>query len=146
MNGGIYGKTVVLRKAVKAECWNFVDGSMHELPKGARIRVEHVSDAEKTVVMAVDEKGEAVGMELVRKDGKKQLGYRFVVANVDLAGATGLDVPARTRDVVGEMMAWEQGDLDEKGTVSLFKTLKDEGMLGKLQGCYGRAAAAMGIS
>jgi hypothetical protein len=145
MKDSIYGKTVVLLKAVEAECWNFADGSLHELPEGARIRTEHVSDETHTVVMLVDEKGEAPGVELVRKDGTRQTGYRFVVDNAKLAEATCLDVPRRTRDIVAEMMAWEAGELGEDQTARLFRTLRKDGTLRNLQGCYGREAARLGI-
>lgn len=146
MKNGIYGKTVVLKEPVfEVECWNFTDGSLHVLTSGSRLRVEHVHDETSTVVTLVDEKGGAPGVELVQKDGSKSTGYRFIVENVKLANATGLDMPAKTRNVVAEMMAWEQGELDEEGTLSLFQHLKDEGTLYELQGCYGREARRLGV-
>jgi len=105
-----------------------------------------VSDPTSTVVMLVDEAGNAPGVELVRKDGVTQTGYRFIVDNVKLAKATGLDVPRKTRDVVAEMMAWEQGELDDEKVLSLFRRLKKDGILGGLQGCYGREARRLGIA
>jgi hypothetical protein len=36
------------------------------------------------------------------------------------------------------MIAWEQGDLDDEGTVELFQNLLDTGLAWQLQGCYGR--------
>jgi hypothetical protein len=143
---GIYGKTVVLKEPVfEVECWNFADEARHVLAAGSRLRVEHVNDETSTVVTLVDEKGEAPGVELVLKDGCRRTGYRFVVDNVKLAGATGLAVPARTRDVVAEMMAWENGELDEKKTLGLFRHLKKDGILPGLQGCYGREARRLGL-
>jgi hypothetical protein len=109
------------------------------------VRIEHVSEETSTVVTLVDEKGEAPGVELVRKDGVKQLGYRFIVDNVKLAQATGLEVPRKTRDVVAEMMAWEAGELNEESTQSLFEKLNEDGLLSQLQGCYGRQAHQLGI-
>ena len=146
MKDSIYGKTVVLNEPVfDVECWNFTDKSLHMLTAGSRVRIEHVHDQTSTVVMLVDEIGNAPGVELVRKDGVKQMGYRFIVDNVKLAKVTGLNVPVKTRDVVAEMMAWESGELDEEATVSLFEKLNEDGLLGKLQGCYGRQAHALGI-
>ena len=146
MKDSVYGKTVVLKEPVfNVECWNFTDGSLPTLTAGSLVMIESVSDETSTVVRLVDEAGNAPGVELVRKDGVKQLGYRFIVDNVKLASVTGLNVPVKTRDVVAEMMAWESGELDEDATMSLFEKLNEDGLLGKLQGCYGRQAHALGI-
>lgn len=41
------------------------------------------------------------------------------------------------------MMAWEEGDLSEEGTIILFQSLVDTGLVWKLQGCYVRTAQAL---
>jgi hypothetical protein len=46
-------------------------------------------------------------------------------------------------DEVGAIMAYEQGDLDEEGTVELFQRLVDSGLAYRLQGHYGRTAMAL---
>ena len=46
-------------------------------------------------------------------------------------------------DQLDQMMAWENGDLDEDQTVELFQKLVDSGLAWQLQGCYGRMAAAL---
>jgi hypothetical protein len=46
-------------------------------------------------------------------------------------------------DVIGGIMAWEQGDLDDDQTVELFQHLIDSGLCWQLQGCYGRTAKAL---
>jgi hypothetical protein len=46
-----------------------------------------------------------------------------------------------TNDLVGRIIAFEQGDLDHDEVVELFQELVDTGMAWSLQGCYGRFAA-----
>jgi hypothetical protein len=44
-------------------------------------------------------------------------------------------------DLVGAIMAHEDGSLDKKGTDKLFKHLNKTGMVNQLQGSYGRENA-----
>jgi hypothetical protein len=44
---------------------------------------------------------------------------------------------------VDKIIAYENGDLDEDGTVELFQSLIDSGAAWRLQGSYGRAAEAL---
>jgi hypothetical protein len=46
-------------------------------------------------------------------------------------------------DQLDQMIAWEQGELDEDATTALFQELIDSGLCWRLQGCYGRQAAAL---
>jgi hypothetical protein len=43
-------------------------------------------------------------------------------------------------DQVDKIIAFEQGDLDEEGTIQLFQELIDSGLAWQLQGSYGRMA------
>lgn len=44
---------------------------------------------------------------------------------------------------LGAMIDWENGELDEEGTVKLFQNLVDTGLAWSLQGMYGRQAQRM---
>ena len=51
--------------------------------------------------------------------------------------------PSKPYPTLDAMIAWEQGDLDEDGTIELFQHLISNGMINHLQGCYGRQAKAL---
>ena len=46
-------------------------------------------------------------------------------------------------DQIDAIIAWENGGLDEEGTIELFQNLVNSGLTWQLQGCYGRTAAAL---
>lgn len=46
-------------------------------------------------------------------------------------------------DVVGNIIDFEGGDLDDDGIVVLFQHLVDSGQAWSLQGCYGRMATQL---
>lgn len=46
-------------------------------------------------------------------------------------------------DQVGQIIAFEQGELGGEETIELFQNLIDTGMAWKLQGSYGRIAAQL---
>lgn len=43
-------------------------------------------------------------------------------------------------DYLDQMVDWENGSLDEEGTIELFQALVNNGMAWSLQGMYGRQA------
>lgn len=46
-------------------------------------------------------------------------------------------------DTVDAIMAFESGELDQEATLELFQELVNSGLAWKLQGSYGRTAAAL---
>ena len=46
-------------------------------------------------------------------------------------------------DQVDAIMAFESGELDREGIISLFQDLLDSGLVWKLQGSYGRMARVL---
>lgn len=62
---------------------------------------------------------------------------------VAVAADTRLEGKAKPFDTVGAIMAYEEGELDEEGTIELFQHLLDTGVVWQLQGHYGRAAQSM---
>jgi len=46
-------------------------------------------------------------------------------------------------DLIGEVMRYEEGDIDREDTLRLFQYLVDTGMAWQLQGHYGRTAARL---
>lgn len=48
-----------------------------------------------------------------------------------------------TTDLVGQVIAYENGEMDEDEVVEFFQGLVDSGLAWRLQGSYGRQAAAL---
>lgn len=44
---------------------------------------------------------------------------------------------------IDKIIAYEQGDLDDEGTIELFQELVNSGLAWELQGHYGRTAKAL---
>lgn len=92
-----YGKSVMLRKQIVAECWNFTDETTGTIPEGKTLVINHVYDATHTTCTVIE------GVIC----SNQQRGWRFIVPNAVLAEATGIFVPAKTRDIVGDIIRAE---------------------------------------
>jgi hypothetical protein len=132
-----YGKTAVLKQDIRGvECWNFTDNSKWNLPCGTRIHIDNVQDATHTTVCVIDENGQAPGVPCPNADGSDRIGYRFIINNTTLSQATGIHIPRKTRDIVGEIMAYESGEMIGAQQVKLFRRMKKTGIGRYLQGHY----------
>ena len=141
-----YGQTIILAEPLPGvECWNFTDRSKHTLPTGTRLLIEHVHDTTSTTCMLVDENGKHPGIDLTAPDGSVRRGYRFIISNTDLR-KLGVKVARKTRDIIAEMIAHEQGDLDDHQTRRMLKRLKRDRLLDNLQGHYGREARRLNVA
>jgi hypothetical protein len=70
------------------------------------------------------------------------MGTTIKVAD-DLGMEKGHQEAEKPYDEVSAIMAFENGELDEEGTLELFQHLVDTGLAWRLQGSYGRAAASL---
>lgn len=61
------------------------------------------------------------------------------------ATALSARAPSRSYDVVDCMMRWEEGEMGPAEELDFLRNLRDDGMLARLQGAYGRRARALGI-
>ena len=118
---------------LNVECWNCTNGSTASFNRGETIRALHVYDKYNTVI----ECKEPEGRPLTDKDGTPgngTLGYRFIVPNLALAFAIDAHVSLESEDLVGDIIAYESGEL--ASPKRLFKKLKESGIGNKLQGYY----------
>jgi hypothetical protein len=131
---GPYGQIFNLQSPLEqVESWNHTDGSLTTIPAGEAVRVLHVYDSSSTTIQSCREEGLEVRCPA---DGKSSIGYRFIVNNVALSKAIGVQLPVRTRDLVGEIIAYENGQAAAPQTRRLFRTLRRTGLGKGLQGHY----------
>jgi hypothetical protein len=134
----MYGKDFVLRSPLEqVRCWNCTDGSTGSFAVGETITVVCIYDAHSTTILCK----EADGRPLTNKDGTPQRteGYRFIVPNAMLNSAIDADVPLTTPDLIGDIIAYEEGTASPEQEQALFETLRESGLGYKLQGHYGRS-------
>ena len=134
-----YGQNFVLTTPLEdVECWNRTDGKLWTIPAGTTVLVCHVNDATHTTVQVV------AGPALVMRHGAlglplsslEDVGYRFIVENQTLGDAIGVEMPKRTADLIGDLIAYESGEATPTQTRRLFRKLKSTGIGSRLQGHY----------
>jgi hypothetical protein len=135
----------IMSDLVGVECWNFTTRETFTIPTGTSLEAEHAYDATHTTCMVLGPNGSHPGIPLPTSELPERIGYRFIVRNADLSKATGLRLPKRTRDIIGEIIAFESMELAPTKAKRLIRGLRRNGTLPGLQGSYGRAAAAMGV-
>jgi hypothetical protein len=114
------------------------------IPAGCQLLLEHTASSTATVVR-ISPSGTTTAGIPITVGGVPRIGYRFIVNNQALGAALGLDLPPVTRDLVGEMLDFEEGVMPETEQFSFLTELQQTGLLGNLQGSYGRAATRLGI-
>jgi hypothetical protein len=145
----IYNKTYVLNRALEhVECWNFIDGMQATIESGQTIEVCHPYDAFHTTIQCTNPDGIPVftkenlpfsGVSWPHPKGGTYTGsngYRFIVNNEILSEAIGIELPRKTADIVGDIIAYEENHASPSQVKRLFKTLKKTGLGLKLQGHY----------
>lgn len=143
-----YGQSFVLRRPLTdVECWNSSRDSTSSFAVGETITLCRVYDATHTTVVCAEKDGRP----LTNKDGTPDLytvgtqqyprhGYRFIVPNQILGEAIGIEMPATTPDLVGDLIAYETGEATPEQEAALFETLRETGIGKKLQGHYSSRA------
>jgi hypothetical protein len=135
MNNIPYGETVITQaELADVECWNLSD-KRFDIPAGTRLRVEYVGGPSITVCAMVDMR------DIPTPHPKNRLAYRFCVDNLQLGRALGKEFPATTPDLVGDLIAYESGEMDEARSNEFLKELKEAGLAGRLRGHYGRVSS-----
>ena len=120
-----YSKTLPLNQELSGvECWNLTGGERFTLPAGTLIRIEHAYDSTNATCMAVNAAGEAVALF--------PNAYRWIIPNAELSRVTGAKLPKRSRDIVGEILAYESGQATPKQAARLLRSP----VCRKLQGHY----------
>ncbi len=133
-----YGQTFALKTALEnVECWNMTGNERFTLPAGTLLKLEHCYDSFHTTCMAQNPAAQTKVFPAIPEALELFPGaYRFIVENQALGAAIGVPMPKKTADLVGDIIAYESGEADEKQTKRLFKTLKKTGIGSKLQGHY----------
>ena len=134
----LVGKIFELRSPLtKVECWNRSTGETGNFAKGEKIIIEGVYDADRMTIFCPDDKD---GRPITSPDGSADPhpGYRFVVDNSALCLAIGVPDIGKQYDLVGNIMAYENDEMNAEETVEFFQHLIDHDLWQSLQGHYGR--------
>ena len=100
-----YGRITRLTQDLNdVESWNLSGDTRFTLQKGTKVKIIHVYDTFHTIIVLLDENGKSTH----HPDNKSA--YRFIVNNIALSDVTGIYIPTRTRDVVGEIIQAEYSE------------------------------------
>lgn len=143
----IYGREFTLLEPLeKVECWNYSSAVHGNFAAGEKITVVQIYDAHHTTILCAEEGGRPT----FNADGsphtwtpsydgavpQPSLGYRFIVNNEVLSKAIGFPIPKQTPDLVGDILAYESGEMTEDEEEEFLDRLAESGVGNKLQGHY----------
>lgn len=93
-----YGDKFVLNESIaNVECWNLTRNQGFILPKGTEIELCNAYDSSHTTVLVHTPNNEPL----------YPYAYRFIVPNGLLGKVIGIEMPAKTRDIIGEIIEAE---------------------------------------
>lgn len=114
------------------ECWNKTGPERYTLPIGTLLLIEHAYDSTRTTCMAQERDLPGIAKELFPG------AYRFIIENQALGAAIGHKMPKRTADLIGDIIAYENGEASPAAIKRLFKNP----VCRKLQGHYSSRCTA----
>lgn len=112
-----YGQTFKLLLDIHdVECWNKTGKERFTLPAGLLLKLEHGYNETSTTCMAQDPGRAGEAFEVYPG------AYRWIIENQKLGAAIGVKMPKKTADLVGDIIAYENGQATKAQVKRLFKS------------------------